>query len=123
MGKKYSNHRRRMKGDKDNFEKIPKQNQQRTHFRSRNGFIGSKSDWRDWRYQDAIKRQLINSKGAICGICGKPIANMKDCTIDHIIPISRGGMTTLDNCQLAHKLCNRMKGSRIYKSKKKNATL
>jgi 5-methylcytosine-specific restriction endonuclease McrA len=58
-----------------------------------------------------IKRQLINSKGAVCGICGKPIEDMKDCTVDHIRPLSKGGMTTIDNCQLAHTECSVKKGN------------
>lgn len=59
-----------------------------------------------------IRRQLINSKGNICAICGKPITDMKDCTIDHIVPVSKGGLTTLENCQLAHQKCNSMKGAK-----------
>lgn len=59
-----------------------------------------------------IKRQLINSGGAICGICGKPITDMKDCTIDHIRPLSKGGMSTIENCQLAHSRCNLLKGNK-----------
>lgn len=58
-----------------------------------------------------IKRQLINSKGAICGICGGAIADMKDCTIDHILPISKGGLSILENCRLAHKHCNVKRGA------------
>lgn len=61
-----------------------------------------------------IKRQLINSKGNICAICGKPITNMKDCTIDHIIPISKGGLTTIENCQLAHRECNLNRGNQDF---------
>lgn len=57
-----------------------------------------------------IKRQLING-GAVCGICGKPIKNMKDCTVDHIKPKSLGGQTTMENCQLAHRECNLLKGN------------
>lgn len=57
-----------------------------------------------------IKKQLINSGGAICGICGKPITDMKDCTIDHIKPRAKGGTTTMENCQLAHRECNLKKG-------------
>lgn len=68
-------------------------------------------DIRDTKKLQFIKRQLINSGGAICGICGRPILDMKDCTIDHIKPRSKGGMTTLDNCQLAHKACNLQKGN------------
>lgn len=58
-----------------------------------------------------IKRQLINSKGNICALCGKPIEDKKDITIDHIIPLSKGGLTTFDNCQLAHFSCNQKKGN------------
>lgn len=55
---------------------------------------------------------LINKNGAICSLCDKPIETMKDCTIDHIIPISKGGLTTIENCQLAHRSCNISKGNR-----------
>ena len=62
------------------------------------------------RAKQFIRKQLINKNGAVCAICGKPIETMKDCTIDHIIPISKGGLTTIENCQLAHKNCNVTKG-------------
>lgn len=61
--------------------------------------------------RDFIRRQLINSRGNICQICGKPIENLKDCTIDHIIPISKGGLTTIENCRLAHFKCNQARGN------------
>lgn len=65
------------------------------------------------RAKQFIRKQLINKNGAVCAICGKPIGTMKDCTIDHIIPISKGGLTTIENCQLAHKNCNVKKGDKI----------
>lgn len=116
--KGYRKHRRPMRGDTKDFKKIPKRNQRQERFTSRNGYVGSKSDFAEWRYQKAIRNMLINSKGAICGICGKPIENMKQCSLDHIIPLSKGGQTTLENCQLAHVWCNRKKGSKILKPKK-----
>lgn len=61
-----------------------------------------------------IRKQLIDSKGAVCALCGKPITNMKDCTIDHIIPISKGGLTTIENCQLAHRKCNLIRGDQQF---------
>ena len=69
---------------------------------------------KDAAERNFIKRQLINSKGAVCALCGKPITDMKDCTIDHIKPISKGGLTTIENCQLAHKLCNVKKGNQHF---------
>lgn len=67
---------------------------------------------KETRSRQFIRRQLINKNGAICALCGKPIETMKDCTIDHITPISKGGLTTIENCQLAHKKCNAHKGNR-----------
>jgi hypothetical protein len=65
------------------------------------------------RTKQLIRKQLINKNGAICSLCGKLIETMKDCTIDHIVPISKGGLTTIENCQLAHKNCNVKKGDKI----------
>lgn len=72
------------------------------------------SNYREMRTRQFIMRQLVNKNGAVCAICGKEITDMKDCTIDHIIPISKGGMTTIENCQLAHFGCNQKKGSNSY---------
>jgi len=34
-------------------------------------------------------------------------------TIDHIIPLSRGGTHAPENWQTAHRLCNSLKGDRL----------
>jgi 5-methylcytosine-specific restriction endonuclease McrA len=53
----------------------------------------------------------------ICQICGQHVAYDKSpedpmgATIDHIIPLSRGGKHHPDNCQLAHRRCNSVKGT------------
>jgi 5-methylcytosine-specific restriction endonuclease McrA len=65
------------------------------------------------RAKQFIRKQLINKNGAICSLCGKLIETMKDCTIDHIVPISKGGLTTIENCQLAHRSCNVKKGDKV----------
>ena len=52
---------------------------------------------KETRTTQFIRKQLINKNGAICSLCDKPIETMKDCTIDHIIPISKGGLTTIEN--------------------------
>lgn len=55
-----------------------------------------------------------------CGICGKPVdfsytyPHPLSPTVDHIIPVSKGGHPTdLDNLQLAHRCCNRAKSDRL----------
>lgn len=82
-------------------------------YKNRKTFNDELNEWdmKDMKYKQFIRRQLINSGGATCGICGKPILDMKDCTIDHIKPRSCGGQTTLENCQLAHRSCNLQKGN------------
>lgn len=67
---------------------------------------------KETRTTQFIRRQLINKNGATCALCGEPIETMKDCTIDHIIPVSKGGLTTIENCQLAHRNCNLRKGNK-----------
>lgn len=59
-----------------------------------------------------ITRLLLDRYGAKCAICGKDIRNKKDLTLDHIKPLSKGGMTTLENCQLACLECNQKKADR-----------
>ena len=36
---------------------------------------------------------------------------MKDATIDHIVPLSKGGSDDITNMQIAHSACNREKGN------------
>ena len=53
--------------------------------------------------------------GGVCAICGLPVPktteseNQWAATVDHIIPLSQGGMHSKSNCQLAHRLCNSIK--------------
>jgi 5-methylcytosine-specific restriction endonuclease McrA len=55
---------------------------------------------------------LITRDKGICGLCQKPVAK-RDATIDHIIPVSKGGEHSYRNTQLAHKSCNSRKGNRV----------
>lgn len=58
-----------------------------------------------------IRRALIRRDGCVCSLCEEPIATMKDVTLDHIVPRSRGGSDTIENLQLAHERCNQAKDS------------
>lgn len=61
------------------------------------------------------KKTALWDKAAyrICGICKKPIPTMAEATVDHKIPLSRGGSNRMDNLQLAHEECNQQKGNRV----------
>lgn len=57
-----------------------------------------------------------------CAICGLPInyelphTSPWSFTLDHIVPIARGGATSEDNVQAAHRKCNRAKGEKLFMS-------
>lgn len=46
----------------------------------------------------------------ICGLCGHRIKD-RDLTVDHIVPLSRGGTNELNNLRLVHSSCNQIKGN------------
>jgi 5-methylcytosine-specific restriction endonuclease McrA len=62
--------------------------------------------------------EIAERDGFICGLCEEPVdmtlsgRNLRGPTIDHIIPISKGGPDTRVNVQLAHLRCNIIKGNR-----------
>lgn len=60
---------------------------------------------RDLRDSQWWKRQL--AKG-ICSYCRRPFAP-RDLTMDHIVPVSRGGKTTKGNVAACCKECNNAK--------------
>jgi len=54
-----------------------------------------------------------------CQYCHKRFP-AKELTLDHVLPISRGGKTTWDNVVTACKKCNRKKGGRTPKEARMN---
>lgn len=72
---------------------------------------------------NANKKRIFATQ-SICGICGKPVdftlkyPNKWAATVDHIIPINKGGhKSDIDNLQLAHFYCNRMKSDKLFDAK------
>lgn len=55
---------------------------------------------------------VLARDGHICGICGDPL-DEADVTIDHIVPVSRGGSDDPENLQPAHRSCNSRKHARL----------
>ena len=53
------------------------------------------------------KRNILIRDNFTCQYCGKKV---KKLTIDHIIPKSRGGETSFENCVSSCKECNNRKG-------------
>ena len=67
-------------------------------------------------------RKRILATQDTCAICGKPVdktlkpPNPLAPTIDHIIPLAKGGHPSdIENLQLTHATCNRQKSDKLRK--------
>lgn len=65
-------------------------------------------------------RAKILKTQTVCGICGKPVdfslkyPHPLSPTVDHIVPVSKGGHPSdINNLQLAHRCCNRQKSDKV----------
>lgn len=67
------------------------------------------------RANNRAKLELLLRDGRRCAICGRKIKKLDDLTVDHIVPLAKGGKNVLENYQLAHKACNEAKGSMLPK--------
>ena len=59
------------------------------------------------KLNESIKKKVFERDGKVCAICGR---SEKLC-IDHILPVSRGGFTKLDNLQVLCEKCNLQKSN------------
>lgn len=70
-------------------------------------------------------KKIIFKTQNTCGICGKPVdftiktPDPLSAVIDHIIPIAKSGHPSdIDNLQLAHWTCNRLKSDKLFNTTK-----
>lgn len=72
----------------------------------------------DRLFPDSIQYQVVLSNlernnGQIkCAICGKVLVSKSECYFDHILAYSKGGKSTLDNCQILCVDCNLSKSNK-----------
>lgn len=57
--------------------------------------------------------EVYNLSGGTCWLCNSPEITDDIWTVDHVIPISRGGPNLYSNVRLAHGRCNSRKRDRI----------
>ena len=74
------------------------------------------------RAQFDKNKKKIYATQTVCGICGQPVdmslkwPDPMSKTIDHIIPVAKGGHpSAIENLQLAHFKCNRLKSDKLFK--------
>ena len=72
-------------------------------------YITRKIDRRPPRFQ---KRVLFNRDSWKCQYCGQELV-YSAITVDHVIPVSKGGPTTWQNCVAACKPCNKKKANKM----------
>lgn len=65
-----------------------------------------------------LRQYIIKRDGYMCRNCGNSTENEPNLLleVDHIIPLSRGGKTTVENLQTLCWKCNRHKGARVFSS-------
>ena len=63
--------------------------------------------------------KVVETYGSDCHICRQPIdltlarTSREGLTVDHVIPLSKGGLDTIDNMRPAHWICNVRKGDKL----------
>lgn len=69
---------------------------------------------------ETVRRQAVFDRdGWICQVCHRPVdkglswPHAESASLDHIVPLSRGGAHTEANVQLAHLGCNTGKGATL----------
>lgn len=56
--------------------------------------------------------EIFKRDGGWCYLCEQDV-DRKDATMDHVIPVTKGGPHTRANVKLAHRSCNTRKGNRL----------
>ncbi len=56
------------------------------------------------------KRSILKRDGSTCFYCGKALED--DITLEHLIPLTAGGINNLSNMVLAHESCNNRMGDK-----------
>ena len=62
---------------------------------------GTRKRWKANRFEESCP----------CWLCGQPFASVDEVTIDHVIPLGRGGLDNPNNWKPAHATCNQKRGT------------
>lgn len=62
---------------------------------------------------DSLRYDVLKRDGFRCRVCGATVSDGAKLEVDHIIPVSKGGKSTMDNLQTLCERCNRGKRDKI----------
>lgn len=69
--------------------------------------------------ENVVPLEVFDRDGWVCGVCGESVdrslvyPDPGSASLDHVVPLSRGGAHTYENTQLAHLFCNVSKGDSL----------
>lgn len=73
--------------------------------------LAFRTAWHKHEKQEIFAR-LWDRDGNICYLCEKEL-DYKTVTLDHVVPLSKGGKDTMANYKLVHEFCNIQKGNML----------
>ena len=71
------------------------------------------------QYEPIVSTKVYDRDGWVCGLCSLPVnkrlkrPDPMSVSLDHVVPLSRGGDHLWDNVQCSHLLCNMRKHNRM----------
>ena len=80
--------------DPEGYKATLRRHHERRDMRKRNAYI-----------EDVSKKRVWELSGGVCHLCKKKM-DPKEFTLDHILPLSKGGKHEYKNVAAAHRLCN-----------------
>lgn len=72
--------------------------------------VKNKSAVKRKQYSEEQRKEIYKKSGGCCQLCGRKIS-LTEMTVDHIIPISKGGSNDMDNTQATCFSCNQFKAN------------
>lgn len=85
------------------------------------GYIPTRRILRTGKDRSILVRQLIERDGNICYLCGEYIPQRQR-SIDHVVPLSKGGADDMSNYKLTHIKCNVDKGNDLIEEMRRGST-
>lgn len=66
--------------------------------------------YRQKRYSQEVRKMIYDKAGGRCALCGRKIT-LSEMTLDHIVPLDRGGEDSVRNLQSTCRVCNHFKAN------------